>query len=716
MSGWTSVALQRSLGRHGAAWDALNRRAFGHHPLLTALFVDGLLQKFGDGSERLCRFERDGELVAMCILRPKGRFLWTSFLPTQGQIAPTLIGDAALVSDLWRSLPHAVVQIDLLCNDPLVGAVVTTALPPTYRLNHALTISVALEGSFEAYWAARPKQLRTNLKRYEKRLEADGLSARLVHVTSADEMADAVARYALLEDDGWKGRLGTSLGSSGPQYKFYRDLMVGAAADGNASVHELWFDDTLVASRMIIAQQATQVILKTSYDERFAVYAPGRMLLRAVIASSFAQNPDGTLEFYTDADQVQLAWATDRRWIQHVSLFRWRFASPIIFALLSLYRDRRARLSADRRVDAVVEVFDSPAALPDGVRKFLERAETRNFGFGFAWYCNLVATVYPGDDGIRFYTLHQGEHLLAVLPLRAQRVALGWDLHALGNFYTTLFEPVLEAGVKSNELIPLLVALQRDFPGWRSLTLAPMDPASDGYQTLLGAMRLAGWFAFEFLGFANWYQPAAENWTDYLAARGGTLRSTIKRMTKKFANDGGTLEIVTASKEMPRAIAAYNEVYRASWKRQEAFPDFMPGLLQVCAEKKMLRLGLAWLNGKPIAAQAWIVSHGRAEIYKVAYHEDYKSYAPGTLVTAMLMQHVMEQDHVREVDYLIGDDSYKKTWMSHRRERWGIVAYNAGSLRGAAGLVYEILGRVAKIAMKDVRARWTAVQSLRRKG
>jgi CelD/BcsL family acetyltransferase involved in cellulose biosynthesis len=129
----------------------------------------------------------------------------------------------------------------------------------------------------------------------------------------------------------------------------------------------------------------------------------------------------------------------------------------------------------------------------------------------------------------------------------------------------------------------------------------------------------------------------------------------------------------------------------------------MPGLLQACAEKGILRLGLAWLDGAPVAAQAWIVAHGRAEIYKVAYDERFKAFAPGTLLTATLMQHVMEVDGVTEVDYLIGDDHYKRNWMSERRERWGIVAYNLRSLPGLAGFAREALGRIVKHVRSRLR-------------
>ena len=109
-----------------------------------------------------------------------------------------------------------------------------------------------------------------------------------------------------------------------------------------------------------------------------------------------------------------------------------------------------------------------------------------------------------------------------------------------------------------------------------------------------------------------------------------------------------------------------------------------------------MRLGIVWLKDQPIAAQLWIVSNGRAEIYKVAYDEAFKSHSPGTVLTAQLIQYALEIDGVREIDYLIGDDPYKKNWMSHRRERWGLVAYNRRSVWGLWGNANEWVRRAIK--------------------
>ncbi len=240
-----------------------------------------------------------------------------------------------------------------------------------------------------------------------------------------------------------------------------------------------------------------------------------------------------------------------------------------------------------------------------------------------------------------------------------------------------------------------------------------MDPLSGPYRTLLGALQATGLIPFQFFCFGNWYQPVSDDWPTYLACREGTIRSTIKRMKKKFTAKGGTLELVLGGVDLARGLAAYELVYAKSWKTAEPFPRFVPSLIRTCAEKGWLRLGVAWLNDQPIAAQIWIVANGKANIYKLAYDEDYKAYASGTLLTAMLMEHAIENDQVVEVDYLIGDDPYKKSWMSHRRERWGIIAYNPKTMGGIIGLIEELSRRafkplvtLAKLILTRIGRQW----------
>lgn len=365
------------------------------------------------------------------------------------------------------------------------------------------------------------------------------------------------------------------------------------------------------------------------------------------------------------------------------------------------------RADGPTRQSRSVEVYRHPDDLPPDIQAMFDTAEAFSIELGVSWYRNLINAVYPQHPGVRIYVLRTGEQPAAALPVIITRKHGLWnDGESLSNYYTALYAPVLAPQATEDDLAVLVRAIRRSHRSLRSLRFTPMDPQADSYRILRKALVRAGMVPFDFFCFGNWFMKADGNWPAYLQGRSGILRSTIKRMGKKFAADGGTLEVVQSGADLERCLRAYEQVYAHSWKGAEPYPDFMPGLVRACSAHGWLRLGVAWLRNEPIAAQIWIVTQKKADIYKLAYHEDYKAYAPGTLLTAMLMQQAFEKDRVAEIDYLIGDDAYKKSWMSGRRERWGLIAYNPRSLPGFFGLCRELTGRT----IKSIRQRFAARQ------
>jgi hypothetical protein len=246
-------------------------------------------------------------------------------------------------------------------------------------------------------------------------------------------------------------------------------------------------------------------------------------------------------------------------------------------------------------------------------------------------------------------------------------------LRALKNFYTCL--------------LCAQEAPRAPFPA-PVVDLAPLDDTVA--QQIAHALRGWGWYVRTYFAAANHYLPCEGlRWDAYLAGRSSQLRNTLRRKGKKFP---GELEIITGGERLSTGIAAYQRVYHRSWKQPEPYPLFIPDWIHACAEHGWLRLGVAWVDGTPIAAQFWIVREHRAYVYKLAYDEAHKALSAGSLLTAELMRHVLDVDQVVEVDYLTGDDDYKREWMTHRRERVGLLCCNLGKWRGALRAVYEAIG------------------------
>ena len=698
MSSWHSHRLVDGLGPHAAAWDALNQAKFGNHPLLDSRFWNGLLRHFGNPGVVLWVLQDGAAVLAMCLLVRKSLWVWSAYLPTQAQLGPVMLTDPAMARSLLGALGHTALQLDLLCIDPLLGL----ADPPPQHTNtdvklHALTMNVATAGSFDDYWAKRPAQLRKNLRRYARRSEELGTLFKHHKVTQADQLHAAVDRYAALESSGWKGLMRTALALDNPQTNFYGDLLAAYTKTGQAAVHELWSGDRMVASRLMIRANGMLVILKTCYDESLAEHAPGWRLLAATLEASFSDPDVQVVEFYTNVNQGQLGWAEGTRWIRHLSLFR---DSLLGSAWHGLRTARQVVASTLRAPDLSPTLASSHIPLdgpwPADVLRLFKRVGDSSPEVSPGWYQNLHRTVFSQHPDAALWLLRNASEVLAALPVVVDRSRLGGKLSVLGNYYTAYYAPTLAVNLSSSELAELVRQIVKHYKPLGQLVFEPMDPGADTVHRLQAALSQAGLVSHRYFRFGNWYLQAQGSYAQFLAGRSANLRSRIKRASKRLADEGGRVEILASAGDLERGLAAYWQVYRASWKQDEPYPEFIDGLAQWALQGGALRLGVLWLQDQPIAAQLWLVANGKAEIVKVAYDEAHKDLSPGTVLTAALMAHVLDRDGVGEVDFLIGDDAYKRDWMSHRRERWGVVAHNPFSVRGLSGLLRMLVGRLAR--------------------
>jgi CelD/BcsL family acetyltransferase involved in cellulose biosynthesis len=265
---------------------------------------------------------------------------------------------------------------------------------------------------------------------------------------------------------------------------------------------------------------------------------------------------------------------------------------------------------------------------------------------------------------------------------------------SLSNYYTALFSPLIAEGATSLDLAPLILRLRQEADPASSLTFQPLDPLTNEYHALTGALELCGYRVFPYRCQGNWLLRTDSDWDSYLAKRPPELRNTIRRHQKKLLAAGGVTEIIQQGPDLEASLIAFEQVYARSWKRAEPLVDFIPTLVRAYAAKGCLRLGVIRLGGAPIASQIWIVVAGRAAIYKLAYDDDFKRFGAGTVLTAELMRHVMEVDQVHEVDFLTGDEPFKSQWMTDREERRGIVAHRPESAKGLLRIGREYASRL----------------------
>jgi hypothetical protein len=346
-------------------------------------------------------------------------------------------------------------------------------------------------------------------------------------------------------------------------------------------------------------------------------------------------------------------------------------------------------------------------SLPEGYEAVFQQAGRRNIFFSKPWFENFEQTILGPNESAIIYGVeenHSSKRALGILALKSSeerpKLFSPRTIEGLSNYYTAHFGPILIDdcddifGVSN----ALAFALWDHRHSWDVLRLAPLDPKSLSYETLLIALRQRGMLVQTYFCFGNWYLDVnGRTYNDYVQTLPSILKETIRRKGKRLDKRKGVrIEIITDVERVPAAVDDYTKVYLASWKNPEPFPLFMPGFIHTCAKMGWLRLGLVYIDNEPAAAQLWVVSGEGASIYKLAYDERFSNLSVGTVLTARMMEHVIDIDRVHKVDYLSGDDEYKRNWMSHRTERWGILAFNPHSLKGLTYAARHIGGRFTK--------------------
>jgi Acetyltransferase (GNAT) domain len=324
------------------------------------------------------------------------------------------------------------------------------------------------------------------------------------------------------------------------------------------------------------------------------------------------------------------------------------------------------------------------------------------------WFENFVQYALDPDDEIRIYCLEKEDAAatpVAALLTRRQRSPATQSslrtLSSLSNYYTTRFEPLIDpASDCKGTLGELVRAICEERPRWDAINLQPMDREAAFFSELVSAFEKAGMVVQTYFCSGNWYYPVnGQSYKEYLETLRSSVRNIAKSKNRKIERSGRVrVEIVTSCDGLDSAISDYEKVYSSSWKVPEPYTLFVPGLMRRCAQAGWLRLGVAYVDNEPSATQFWVVHNGTASIYKIAYDRRFSELSVGTYLTMRMMEHAIDVDKVKEVDYLSGDDSYKRDWMSHRRELWGILALNPRTVRGALGIARHVCGRSLKRA------------------
>lgn len=309
-----------------------------------------------------------------------------------------------------------------------------------------------------------------------------------------------------------------------------------------------------------------------------------------------------------------------------------------------------------------------PEPLPAWCDDHMAPPDSQDFFASRVWYETVLAHALPA--GAEPWLARCGPAECLLVPLLRQDGRIG----GLVTPYSLEWRPLPAMGAEPAALHAAGRELARLLARRAPTRLEAMPADAPGLDAVMEGLRAAGMAIGRYRHFGNWHEPLGAGWPGYLVARPSALRSTIQRRTAAMLRRCHFTLYTAPGRDLEEATQAYVTVRDQSWKPPEPFPDFDAALLRATAAIGALRLGLLRdADGQPIAAQYWVLSGGRAMLLKLAHLREAKAGSPGTVLTALMIRHLIEQDAATELDFGRGDDAYKQLWCGQRRQRIGLV-------------------------------------------
>jgi CelD/BcsL family acetyltransferase involved in cellulose biosynthesis len=340
--------------------------------------------------------------------------------------------------------------------------------------------------------------------------------------------------------------------------------------------------------------------------------------------------------------------------------------------------------------DLSLGTFATTAALPPDALILLDHAES--VFAGRTWWDVVLSDALPVDAEAIFVAIRSARQIVVLLPM----LRTGRRLQSLTTPYSCEYTPLFAAGLAPGTRIAAVTAFGRFCRRSGIVRLDAIPVEWDGLAELEAGARQAGLHPIRFDHFGNWQEDVVGlDWAGYLRRRPGALRETIRRRSRQAAAlPDSRFNLFTEPLEMDRAVAAFESVYRRSWKDAEPYPSFNAALMRAMAARGLLRLGVWSIGAEAVAVQFWVMKDGAATVLKLAHDEAYKAHSPGTVLTALMLRHLLDTEHVARIDFGRGDDAYKQGWATQRRQRIGLLLANPWRLSGAVALLRHAAGRV----------------------
>lgn len=345
------VRSLEELDKHAAAWDELFRKDGRLSPLLSYSWLGAFFQHLVTPPERwLCLFAYENErlvgifpLVASYSYRFMGYSLQLFKLPyhfahTSGTDAMVLPGREDIFDVFFDYLNHipSVFPLFSFKHVPEHYASIRYFSRPEHKMCMVQKTAgfedlVAVPGSAAEYFSGLSANFRKNLNKASRKLE----ELKDVHFCFCENnrsVQENTACFLEVENRGWKGRRETSIKNYPDSARMFETAAEELSRQGMMAFSFLEAGGKTIAAQYAMRSSRTMYCLKMGYDEDYAAYSPGNMLLLKIIEAACMSGEFDELNLISGAAILD-KWNVRKRPLYHLIVFP---DIPVLSRLLKL--------------------------------------------------------------------------------------------------------------------------------------------------------------------------------------------------------------------------------------------------------------------------------------------------------------------------------------------------------------------------------------------
>jgi hypothetical protein len=254
-----------------------------------------------------------------------------------------------------------------------------------------------------------------------------------------------------------------------------------------------------------------------------------------------------------------------------------------------------------------------------------------------------------------------------------------------------------EEQLRSEDFISaVLGALRAQAPSYDVIRVSPLAAGSPLATQFAAALRRTGHLLQVYRHPpARFVSLAGVSFQDYMGQRPRDLRESLDR-SRRLMFDGGRGRF-----HFPCTRGLFEFSWNDIQKIVEATPiegdpeppGYLSSMMALAADCGALRVGMMYLDERPVAMQFWVVTDGVAHCLRIWGAQGPLPFPVDDLLTQMVLVCLIDGDRVTELDFGAIDDEFARNWAPMSRERMGIAAFTPRTLRGLRGAMRHVVPR-----------------------